>query len=135
MILRLTTSALVLLAGVAVPRHLAAQVQSTEPAGPDTVVFTPSRGTVTFTHKKHAELSECVSCHHESRPEKPLASPRQKCSGCHTNPATEPMKTSLRAAFHDTVAKEGTCYSCHNKEAAAGKTVPQACADCHKREG
>jgi hypothetical protein len=31
------------------------------------------------------------------------------------------------------MAKTGTCVSCHIKQAAAGKTTPTKCADCHKK--
>lgn len=119
--------------GAALPGRLAAQTTA-EPAGPDTVVYTPERGKVTFTHAAHAKASECKSCHHESRPEKPLTEARQKCGACHTEPATDPMKTGLRAAFHNTVERSGTCFDCHKKQLEAGKTVPSACRDCHKRE-
>lgn len=125
---------LVLVAGAMLPTKLAAQAPAKEPAGPDTVVFTPTRGKVTFTHGAHSKAFECSSCHHESRPEKPLTSPKQKCGDCHTEPATAPMKTGLKAAFHDTVNKEGTCFTCHKKQAEAGKETPSACMDCHKKE-
>lgn len=132
--LRLAALGAALFGSAVIPGRLAAQVAASEPTGPDTVVYTPNRGTVTFTHGKHAQAAECVACHHDSKPEKPHETPRQKCSACHTTPATEPVKTSLRFAFHDTAAEEGTCYTCHKKEAAAGKTVPAECNDCHKRD-
>jgi hypothetical protein len=133
--LRRYTMAAVLLGGALLPGRLSAQVQVADTLGPDTVVYTPERGRVTFAHRKHGEKAECVACHHESKSEKPLESPRQKCSACHTEPATEPMKTSLKFAMHDSDNKTGTCFDCHNKEAEAGKEVPNRCADCHKREG
>jgi len=124
----------VLLGGALVPGGLAAQEQ--EPTGPDTVVYTPRRGTVTFTHAKHAGLAECASCHHESKPEKPYtASSREKCSACHATPPVEPVTTSLRNAFHNTGQDTGVCLDCHKKEAAAGKAVPAVCNDCHKLGG
>lgn len=126
--LRIATLAALLVGAVLTPAILAAQ--EPKPAGPDTVIFT-GRGTVTFLHAKHAEQAECSSCHHESRPEKPLESERQKCSACNTMPATEPMKTSLRNAFHDTGAREGTCYTCHKEAEAQGKKVPMRCSECH----
>lgn len=133
--LRAAALGVALLGGALLPGRLAAQEQAAEPTGPDTVVYTPRRGTVTFTHGKHAKLAECASCHHESKPEKPFTAPREKCSACHTTPATEPVKTSLRNAFHDTANETGICYACHQKEAAAGKTVPAVCNDCHKLGG
>jgi hypothetical protein len=115
------------------PVQLVAQVA--EAASPDTVVFAAPRGNVVFTHNKHATMADCVSCHHESRPEKPLESPYQKCIACHTTPPTEPVTTSRRNAFHDVVKKEGMCYDCHKAEAAKGTVLPSLllCADCHKQ--
>ncbi len=119
-------------AAVAVPRAVAAQAVA-EPSGPDSVVYAPARGKVTFTHAAHAKAFECKSCHHESRAEKPLTSAKQKCGDCHAEPAAAPMKTGLKAAFHDVVHRQGTCFDCHKKEAESGKDTPQACGDCHKR--
>jgi hypothetical protein len=128
--LRVAALGAVLFGGALVPGQLAAQ----ENTGPDTVVYSPRRGTVTFTHAKHAaDPAQCVTCHHESKDAKPLASPRQKCGDCHTTPATEPVTTSLRNAFHVTAEETGLCFDCHKKEAAAGKKVPAVCDDCHKR--
>ena len=112
---------------LAIPGSAAAQ----ENPGPDTVHFTPERGAVTFIHGKHSKMVECSTCHHESKAEKPLESPRQKCGSCHTAEPVAPMKTSLRRAFHDTANKSGMCLSCHIKEAEAGKTVPTTCSTCH----
>lgn len=113
------------------PASLAAQ---TPEKGPETVTFT-RRGTLVYSHAKHAELTECVTCHHESKPEKPLESEHQKCSDCHTEEATPPMKTTLRNAMHNTETREGTCYTCHKAEAEKGTEVPARCIDCHPREG
>lgn len=115
----------------ALPGRLAAQAET----GPETVVYKAERGAVTFTHAKHAQAAECVSCHHESKPEKPATKENEKCSACHTTPATAPVTTTLRRAFHNTAEKTGVCYDCHTKEAAAGKTMPAKCDDCHKKEG
>jgi len=106
-----------------------------KPAAPDTIVLKgPTKGAVTFTHKKHGEATECTTCHHESKPEKAKTSDYQKCTDCHTAPATAPMTTALRDAFHNGMAKQGTCADCHVKEAAAGKTVPTKCAECHVKQ-
>jgi cytochrome c553 len=130
--LRHAVLAMVCVAAAALPGRLTAQQAET---GPDTVVFTPERGAVTFTHGKHAKAAECVSCHHASKPEKPATKENEKCSACHSTPAVEPMKTTLRRAFHNSAEKTGVCFDCHNKEAAAGKTMPAKCDDCHKKEG
>lgn len=127
------TMKLLALAGmIFAPAGLAAQVPGE--TGPDTVVYNGSRGTVVYTHGKHAQYAECRSCHHESRPEKPLETPYQKCTACHLERATEDVPTSLRDAYHNTSKKTGMCYDCHNEEAARGNAMPLLCADCHKRQ-
>jgi hypothetical protein len=124
--------AALLLSGSAVLAELTAQVAEPEP--PDTVLYIAERGNVTFTHGKHLQTYDCKSCHHESKPEKPLETENQKCSACHTNPAAEPLSTPLTDAFHLTAKREGLCYDCHKEEAGKGtKQVPVLCADCHKR--
>ena len=92
-------------------------------------------GDVKFDHKAHTKLAggKCETCHHPSKPEKPSTQARQACGDCHTKVATAPMKTKLQAAFHNPMAKAGTCVDCHAKEAAAGKKAPAKCADCHKK--
>ncbi len=132
-VLRDVAFAAVLAAGALLPGKVAAQ-QATQAVGPDTVVFTPSRGKVTFAHGKHSKAYACTSCHHESRAEKPATSAQQKCGDCHTAEAVAPMKTTLRLAIHNTVTREGTCFNCHKKEAAAGKTTPSGCMDCHVKD-
>jgi len=104
-------------------------------SGPDIIVLTGSSlGGVKFTHGAHQAMTDCASCHHESRPEKPLESEFQPCTACHTKPATPPMTTSIRDAFHNPTAKAGSCVDCHVKEAAAGKAAPTKCTGCHKKE-
>ncbi|HKJ01130.1 MAG TPA: cytochrome c3 family protein [Longimicrobiales bacterium] len=104
-------------------------------SGPDTILLTgASLGGVKFSHKTHQDMTDCSSCHHESRPENPLTSEHQACTGCHTKTPTPPMVTSIRDAFHNATAKAGTCVDCHVTEAAAGKTVPLKCTECHKKE-
>ncbi len=125
--------AAVLAASALLPGKAAAQ-QAAEPVGPDTVVYTPSRGKVTFLHGKHSKAFECSSCHHESKAEKPLTKPREKCEDCHTAEPTPPMKTSLKLAFHNTVTREGTCLTCHKKQNDAGKSAPVGCMDCHQSD-
>jgi len=103
--------------------------------GPEVILLTgASLGGVKFSHQSHQDMTDCTSCHHESRPEKPLESEHQPCTACHTKPPTPPMTTSIRDAFHDATGKSGTCVDCHVTEAAAGKTVPAKCTECHKKE-
>lgn len=107
---------------------------SAQENGPETVVLSGSPlGSVTFQHAAHQALTDCSTCHHESRPEKPLTSEHEACTSCHTKEPVAPMTTSIRDAFHDQTAKAGTCVDCHVQAAAEGKTVPAKCADCHKR--
>ncbi len=103
------------------------------PAGKITLPAKP--GAVTFDHKKHAETMAiaCATCHHPSRPEKPLVAEQQSCRECHTTPATPPVKTSLQAAFHNPMAKSGLCAGCHAQSVAKGKAAPVKCADCHRK--
>ena len=107
---------------------------------PDTVVLKGApMGGVKLNHAKHADPkaygAKCTDCHHASKPEKAMKTEAEKCSGCHTKVAEAPMKTKYQAAFHDPMAKKGTCVDCHVKAVAAGKkTAPAKCADCHKKE-
>lgn len=90
-------------------------------------------GAVTFDHEGHAGERgiPCATCHHPSRPQKPLASEHQACRDCHTMPAAPPMKTSLQAAFHDPRAATGTCIDCHRQK---GSPAPVKCPECHKKK-
>lgn len=105
---------------------------------PETVVLKGApMGGVKLDHAKHAKDygAKCTDCHHASKPEKAAKAAQEKCSTCHTKEATAPMKTKYQAAFHDPMAKAGTCVGCHVKATAAGKkTAPAKCADCHKKE-
>ena len=93
-------------------------------------------GGVKFDHGAHAKhaADKCETCHHASKAEKPAKSAQENCQNCHTKTATAPMKTSAKLAFHDSMAKTGTCINCHAKEMAAGKKAPVKCAECHKKE-
>ena len=124
--------ALALGAAVAAPR-LVAQA----PKEPTTVILKGSPlGGVKFEHTLHAKDRnvKCTDCHHASKPEKANATANQKCIDCHTKTPTAPMKTATRGAFHDPMAKKGTCIDCHVAETAKGKKAPVKCADCHKKE-
>jgi len=103
---------------------------------PDTMVLTGSPlGNVTLSHKAHSATygAKCENCHHASKPEKPMTAAQEKCGDCHTKVATAPMKTKTQAAFHDPMAKKGTCVDCHVQAIAKGKKAPAKCADCHKK--
>jgi hypothetical protein len=106
------------------------------PKAPGVVVLKGApNGDVTFDHAAHvkAAASKCDGCHHASKPEKPAGAAQEACRKCHTKAATAPMKTKLQAAFHNPMAKAGTCVDCHVKLVAAGKKAPAKCTDCHKK--
>jgi len=91
-------------------------------------------GAVKFDHPAHLKVAgKCAVCHHASQPEKPLKSPQEACTDCHTNPATPPVTTKLQAAFHNPIASAGLCIDCHKTEDANGKAAPLKCADCHRK--
>jgi hypothetical protein len=92
-------------------------------------------GPVKFTHKEHADKAggKCETCHHASKPEKPATAEQQACRDCHTKPPQAGMKTGTQAAFHNPMAKAGTCIDCHVKSNAAGKTAPTTCVKCHNK--
>ena len=139
----MTISPRIAIASICAPLFLAAvffassPVSAQAPKEPDTAVLTGAPlGPVTFSHKAHTKTygAKCETCHHASKPEKALKSEHQKCTECHTKVATAPMKTKTQAAFHDPMAKKGTCVDCHVQAAAKGKKVPAKCADCHKKK-
>ncbi len=119
-------------------QHATALAQGAAVKAPDTVILKGApAGGVKFDHKKHAgtDTSKCQTCHHASKAEKPSKTEQQKCTDCHTKAVTAPMKTKTRDAFHDPLAKKGTCVDCHQAEAAKGnKKIPAKCPDCHKKE-
>ena len=127
--------ALVIIAGFAM--MVGAPTVFTQEKGPESVVLTGSpMGGVKFMHQLHSTDRgvPCETCHHASKTEKPATKPQQKCTDCHTKVAEAPMKTKLQAAFHNPMAKQGTCIDCHLKQNAGGKKAPTKCPECHKKE-
>ena len=110
-------------------------VQAQEKAPGVVILKGNPMGGVRFDHPAHAQKTgdKCDTCHHASQPAKPLKTLHQKCMDCHTKAVAAPMKTNSRLAFHDAMAKAGTCIGCHAKETAAGKTAPLKCVECHKK--
>jgi len=116
-----------------------AATQPVAPAGPAAerpkgkITLSAKLGAVTFDHENHTGKRgiACTTCHHPSRPQKPLASENQACRDCHTMPAAPPLKTSLQAAFHDPKGATGTCIDCHKQR---GGAAPVKCLDCHKKK-
>ena len=95
----------------------------------------PAMPAVKFSHSAHLRVAgRCEVCHHASKPEKPLKSPQQACTDCHTRPAKPPVTVGLPAAFHNSGATAGLCITCHKTENADGRAAPVHCADCHKKE-
>ncbi len=131
--MRRTVPALLVVVAVGVAFSAAAYAQA---KAPGVVILKASIGGVKFDHATHSKRqgTTCATCHHASKPEKPLKAAQEACGDCHTSQATPPMKTKLQAAFHDPLAKKGTCIDCHAKENAAGKKAPTTCTGCHKKE-
>jgi hypothetical protein len=99
----------------------------------DTVTLRCSpMGGVKFEHKLHVDRagSQCETCHHPSRSEKPLKAPQEAWMDCHTRPPQPGMRTGLPGAFHNPTAQAGTCIDCHKQQDAAGKKAPLRCTEC-----
>ena len=128
------TVAFVLALAVAFWTGIALQGQAEKQPGTVILKGAPLGG-VSFDHPAHVKHAnnKCETCHHPSKPEKPNKTPNQKCDDCHTKAAAAPMKTRYQAAFHDPMAKKGTCIDCHQKDAAAKGKAPVKCNDCHKK--
>jgi len=94
-------------------------------------------GGVNFDHAAHAKKvgDKCDTCHHASKPEKAMKAKQENCQNCHEKAATAPMKTTAKLAFHDAMAKKGTCIDCHTKAVADGKKAPLKCNECHTVKG
>jgi len=105
----------------------------TAPSAP--IIFKgAAKGAVKFDHTAHLKVAgKCAVCHHASKPQKPLKSPQEACTDCHTNPATPPVTAKLQTAFHNPTATAGLCIDCHKKQNASGKAAPSKCADCHQQ--
>jgi len=92
-------------------------------------------GAVKFDHKAHMVRAggKCETCHHASKPEKPLKAAQEACMDCHTRPPQAGMTTGLPGAFHNPTATAGTCIDCHKKVDAEGKNAPTKCMQCHQK--
>jgi Class III cytochrome C family len=136
--LRTSCRAVILASGIAFLFAAAPAVSMQAPKEPDTVVLKGApMGGVKLQHKVHARDNKikCETCHHPSKPAMPMKAEHQKCTDCHTKTAKAPMKTTIRGAFHDPMAKTGVCVDCHAAEVKKGnKKAPAKCTDCHKKE-
>jgi hypothetical protein len=95
------------------------------PADKEVIHFDTKLGTVTFAHKKHADLSitQCTTCHHKSEPTDTVMKP---CHECHKHESTESPKASM--AFHT------RCTGCHEYTVAGGQQagpLKKKCKLCH----
>ena len=93
-------------------------------AAKDDIVFTPSFGKVTFTHKKHSETLkiDCLKCHHTWKQGETSG---KKCLECH-KAGTEGKGVSAKDGFHK------TCKGCHDEAKKANKPAgPTGCTQCH----
>ena len=89
------------------------------------IQFETMLGTVTFAHKKHADLSitECTTCHHKSQPTDTVMKP---CHECHQQKSVSPPKAKI--AFHE------RCTGCHEYTVAGGEhagPLKKKCRLCH----
>lgn len=118
---------LLVIIGLAGVWALAADV----PAGKEVLKLQARMGTVTFHHKKHAEIAgDCVTCHHKTKEgETPKA-----CSECHDKKLVKDKAPKLKNALHK------TCGDCHAKKHEAGEKAgpltaikAKQCKECHVR--
>ena len=99
----------------------------TIPENKRVIEFDTKLGTVTFAHKKHAELSitECTTCHHKHEQNDKKVKP---CHECHQHKSkTEVPKA--KKAFHT------RCTGCHEYTVKGGQKagpLPKKCKLCHK---
>lgn len=87
-----------------------------------------SRPAVRFEHRKHADLIDCVRCHHDyDEYGVNTGGDGQRCADCHqSRPGDNPVP--LMRAFHL------QCKNCHDKIAARGERGgPLLCGQCHVR--
>src|SRR5512140_1653087 len=101
--------------------------------GPGVVILKGNpMGGVKFDHTKHSAANKCDTCHHASKPAKPMKAAQENCQDCHKKPAVPPVTTDAMNAFHKPMAKSGLCVDCHVKTGKGPK--PSPCTNCHKKE-
>ena len=90
------------------------------------------RPAVTFPHGMHADMLDCLRCHHDyvdgrnllDEDELEATDPAIRCASCHAGDAT----VDLKRAFHQ------QCIGCHHQERKAGlSTPPELCGECHSK--
>lgn len=88
------------------------------------------RPIVRFTHEKHEQVVECITCHHDFDEYYNNTGPQEvKCSECHmAEPGPDDNPIPLRLAMHT------NCKSCHQGMMDRGnKSGPVTCGACHVR--
>lgn len=91
------------------------------------------RPPVPFSHEKHADILDCLRCHHDfdqygnNRGGEDKA---QSCAACHGQASSlEKKLVPLEKAFH------GQCKGCHESMWTAGKkSGPVTCGECHVKK-
>jgi hypothetical protein len=86
------------------------------------------RPIVQFTHEQHANVLECLRCHHNfDEYNNNTGSEGQACAECHTRRGGE-NPVNLKDAFHT------QCKTCHEQLLSKGApTGPLMCGECHIR--
>ncbi len=94
-----------------------------------------TKGSVTLSHKKHAEEYEvaCTDCHHKYADGENVwksGDPVEKCASCHNPVKEEAEGLDLKKAFHD------NCKNCHKEAVANGNAnaPDRKCTACHAKK-
>ncbi len=118
-----------LVTGVPFPLH--AQPASSLPAPTGTVAVAPVNPGIATLFEKHADFGlDCITCHDESPPSKPVL--MAVCLSCHGTYDELADKTSDMGATNPHAAHVGQleCGSCHGVH----KPSVNYCAQCHDFE-
>jgi len=88
-----------------------------------------TKAEVTFPHKKHEAVADCLVCHHKAKDKAAI----KGCvaEGCHVDAAAAAKKDpkGFYQAWHSKAAAN-SCLGCHK---AKGKG-PKGCKDCHPKK-
>lgn len=122
--------------GMLVLMAVACLVSATVPlmAQEDVIVLTPQapkggqRPAVSFPHARHADLLDCLRCHHDfDKLGNNTGSEGQACADCH-NASGQDKPITLTRAYH------AQCKGCHTAlNASERKKLPVMCGQCHIR--
>lgn len=87
------------------------------------------RPLVQFTHEQHANILECLRCHHNfDQYRNNKGSEGQPCSDCHAKAAGD-NPVPLQEAFHT------QCKRCHEQTLTKGTASgPVMCGECHLKK-